>query len=104
MRCCVQSPAFPKICRLLSLASSNPNSSLKRRGRDRRASAEGPAATIAGNSVISKPTHVSFCAFAVLLADALRADVAPDEVLEARIADLPFAEDTVQRLTAMARD
>ena len=28
----------------------------------------------------------------------------PNEVLEARIADLPFAEDTVQRLTAMARD
>jgi hypothetical protein len=28
----------------------------------------------------------------------------PDEVLEARIADLPFAEDTAQRLMAMARD
>jgi hypothetical protein len=28
----------------------------------------------------------------------------PDEVLEARIADLPFAEDTAQRLMVMARD
>jgi len=28
----------------------------------------------------------------------------PDEVLEPRIADLRFAEDTAQRLMAMARD
>jgi len=55
-------------------------------------SAEGPAAAIAGNSVISNPTHVS------LLPSSWRTlyelTRLPDGVLEARITDLPVAEDT----------
>ena len=43
-------------------------------------------------------------AFAVLLADALRADAATGRGLEARIADLRFGVDTAQRLMAMARE
>src|SRR5262249_43444076 len=58
-------------------------SPIKRRGRDRRPSAEEPAAAIAGSSVISNPIHVS------LLPSSWRTlyelTRLPDEVLEARI-------------------